>query len=213
VRLLLIHDQTREAFALERAIGDRAQLRSFGSLAAAADDLGSSAWRPDLLVIELPESSIDWDLLGQLKRVIGDTPVLLGLPSVLPFLDSMSTRSELKPGLHARRPGLETVVQALVEQQRALSQAILAQRTTLKAEVAQIASEAAEAAAGRAIERLTARLGFGDAEGLHLAVRFARGWEEAKLKFLSALTTGLASAFLLALGAGIVAVIKNSGSK
>ena len=76
-----------------------------------------------------------------------------------------------------------------------------------------MSASVAEAVVGRAVDRLTERLGVEDAEGLRLAVRLARGWEQAKIKFFSALTTGLASAFLLALGAGIAAMIRNSSAK
>ncbi len=46
-----------------------------------------------------------------------------------------------------------------------------------------------------------------------MAIRLARGWEAAKSRFVSAVTTGLASALLLAIGAGIVAVLRHGGSK
>ena len=46
-----------------------------------------------------------------------------------------------------------------------------------------------------------------------MAIRLARGWEAAKIRFVSALTTGLASAFLLAIGAGIVAMLRQGGPK
>jgi hypothetical protein len=65
----------------------------------------------------------------------------------------------------------------------------------------------------RAIDELLDRLGLSDEEGLRMAIRLARGWEAAKMRFISTVTTGLASAFLLAIGAGIVAMVRHGGSK
>ena len=47
-------------------------------------------------------------------------------------------------------------------------------------------------------------VGLGDEEGLRMAIRLARRWEAAKIRFVSAVTTGLASAFLLISSAGMM---------
>jgi hypothetical protein len=46
-----------------------------------------------------------------------------------------------------------------------------------------------------------------------MAIRLARGWEAAKLRFFSAVATGIGSAFLLALGAGLVAMLRENAGK
>jgi hypothetical protein len=81
------------------------------------------------------------------------------------------------------------------------------------AEVDRIARQAADSAVSRTIDQLLDRLGLEDEEGLRMAIRLARGWEAAKLRFLSAVATGLGSALLLAIGAGLVAMLRQSGSK
>ena len=65
----------------------------------------------------------------------------------------------------------------------------------------------------RAVDELMARLGFDDTEGVRLAVRLARGWEAAKARFVSALATGIASALLVAIGAGIIAMLRQNSTK
>jgi hypothetical protein len=68
----------------------------------------------------------------------------------------------------------------------------------------------AETAVTRAIDNLVDRLGLADQEGVRMAIRFARGWDAAKARFVSALTTGIASAVLLAIGAGLVAILRQN---
>jgi len=46
-----------------------------------------------------------------------------------------------------------------------------------------------------------------------MAVRLARGWDAAKARFTAAIAAGLGSALLLAVGAGVVAIVRNQGSK
>ena len=93
------------------------------------------------------------------------------------------------------------------------AQSLMAYRIETIAEVDRVTRQAADAAVQRAIDELLDRLGLGDEEGLRMAIRLARGWEAAKTGFVSALTTGLASAVLLAIGAGIVAMVRHGGSK
>ncbi len=73
--------------------------------------------------------------------------------------------------------------------------------------------QAAETVVSRAVDQLMARLGFDDTEGVRLAVRLARGWEAAKARFVSALATGIASALLVAIGAGIIAMLRQNSTK
>ena len=89
----------------------------------------------------------------------------------------------------------------------------MAYRIETIAEIDRVTRQAADAAVTRAIDELLDRLGLGDEEGLRMAIRLARGWEAAKIRFVSAVTTGLASAFLLAIGAGIVAMMRHGASK
>ena len=92
-------------------------------------------------------------------------------------------------------------------------QSLAAWRIEMIAEIDRITRQAADAAVSRAIDQLLDRLGLEDEEGLRMAIRLARGWEAAKARFVSAVTTGLASALLLAFGAGLVAMLRHGGSK
>jgi hypothetical protein len=53
-----------------------------------------------------------------------------------------------------------------------------------------VTRQAADAAVSRAIDELLDRLGLSDEEGLRMAIRLARGWEAAKIRFVSAVTPG-----------------------
>jgi predicted lipid-binding transport protein (Tim44 family) len=53
-----------------------------------------------------------------------------------------------------------------------------------------------------------ARLGLQDEDGVKTAVRLARAYENARSQFWSAITSGLAGGFLIALGLGLIALIK-----
>src|ERR1041384_300788 len=97
-------------------------------------------------------------------------------------------------------------LKAVLQQHQLFQQTVTAHRTELKAEIDRVAREVVDNAVSLAIDRLIDRLGPEDEEGLRMAVRLARGWESAKLKFFSAIATGLGSALLLALGAGLVAI-------
>ena len=83
----------------------------------------------------------------------------------------------------------------------------------MQSEIDRVARSAAEEAAKKAIDELVHRLGLHDEEGLRMAVRLARGWDAAKARFTAAIAAGLGSALLLAVGAGIVAIVRNQGSK
>ena len=89
----------------------------------------------------------------------------------------------------------------------------MAYRIETIAEIDRVTRQAADTAVSRAIDELLDRLGLSDEEGLRMAIRLARGWEAAKTRFISTVTTGLASAFLLAIGAGIVAMVRHGGSR
>ena len=65
-----------------------------------------------------------------------------------------------------RSRDLAAIIESLIEQQRLLSQEIVAQRGQILAEVDRIAREVAEAAAGKAVEQLTAKLGLEELEQL-----------------------------------------------
>ena len=94
-----------------------------------------------------------------------------------------------------------------------VAQSQMAYRIETIAEIDRVTRQAADAAVSRAIEDLLDRLGTRRRGGVAYGDPSPRGWEAAKIRFVSALTTGLASAFLLAIGAGIVAMLRQGGPK
>jgi CheY-like chemotaxis protein len=212
LRVLVIEENTVEALAIQRELGIRFDLRVAGTLAEALAVLAKGGWRPDVLLANptLPDSE-GLATLRSLQDAAGGTPILVstgavteGLRRQLEALVGFSAQDRLGGALAARGGFL---------QQASAAQSLLAYQIETIAEVDRVTRQAADAAVSRAIEELLDRLGLGDEEGLRMAVRLARGWEAAKIRFVSAVTTGLASAFLLALGAGIVAMMRHGGSK
>ena len=80
-------------------------------------------------------------------------------------------------------------------------------------EIDAAAAKAAEKAVEVAIDRLLLRLDLHDEEAVRMAIRLARAWETVKARFMIAVTNGLTAAVLIAIGAGIVALIKNGTPK
>jgi CheY-like chemotaxis protein len=211
LRLLVCDVDAVKVLALERALGARVELRVVATVAEAERELQRPEWRPDVIVAssELPDGSGGAALL-RLAAVAGAIPIL---SSSGVSVENLRRQVEaIGGGLRGENDPL-TLLRAVIQQQQLVHQTIAASRTQLVAELERIATAAAEAAVSRAVERLMVRLGLEDAEGVRLAVRLARAWEAAKAKFVAALATGIASAFLLALGAGFVALLKGGSSK
>ncbi len=210
MRLLVCDVDAVKALALERALGSRFDLRVVTTLADAERELRRTDWRPDIIVapIELPDGGAA--TLLRLGSSAGPIPILVstGTP-----VETLRKQVEVLGGTGRGEPDTLTLLRTVVQQQQLFHQTFAANKTQLLAELERIATNAAEAAVSRAVERLMSRLGLDDSEGVRLAVRLARAWEAAKSKFVSALATGIASAFLLALGAGFVALLKGGSSK
>ena len=211
MRVLVVEVDTVEALAIQRELGARFELRVVGTLAEALAALAKTSWRPDVILANprLPDS----DGLATL-RALQDAAA--GIPIVVrtgALTDGMRRQLEALGGMLAPDGSSGAGLGRNGHLLHAGAQSLMAYRIETIAEVDRVTTQAADAAVQRAIDELLDRLGLGDEEGLRMAVRLARGWEAAKTGFVSALTTGLASAFLLAIGAGIVAMVRHSGSK
>lgn len=211
MRLLVCDVDAVKAVGLERALGPRCDLRIVGTLAEAERELQRPEWRPDVIVAsaDLPDGG-GAAALVRLAALAGSIPILVsnGLP-----IETLRKQIETIGGGSRSDPEALAVLRTVIQQQQLVHQTIAANRTQLLAELERIAANAAEVAVSRAVEQLMIRLGLDDSEGVRLAVRLARAWEAAKSKFVSALATGIASAFLLALAAGFVALVKGGSSK
>jgi DNA-binding NarL/FixJ family response regulator len=211
VRVLLLADNTIEALAIQRELAGRCELRVVGKLSEALALLNQTVWRPDVIVadLDLPDSE-GLATLNSLQLAALGIPVVVStgiapeaLRRQLDAWDAFAWR-ERSGGFPATRS---------LHVQQAGGQSPITARIEMIAEIDRVARQAADAAVSRAIDQLLDRLGLGDEEGLRMAIRLARGWEAAKIRFVSTIATGLASAFLLAVGAGIVAMLKESGSR
>lgn len=212
MRLLLCEVDLVKARGLERALGARFDLRVVATLSEAERALAATDWRPELIVTtaELPDGP-GAVTLERLSLLAGTTPILLSSGLAADIL-RRQIEAIARAGDGEREDSL-TVLRTVIQQQQLVHQSIATSRAQILAELERMAEGAAEVAVSRAVEKLMVRLGLDDAEGVRLAVRLARAWEAAKAKFVSALATGIASAFLLALGAGFVALLKGGSSK
>lgn len=210
MRVLLVEDNAVEAVALQRELAGRFEVRVAGSLADALTLLGQASWRPDVVLADLglPDS----DGLATLHALQGAGP---GVP-VLAITGAApdALRRQLEALGSALGPDRQPVFGAARQQACAPTPlSLTAYRIEMIAEIDRISRQAADAAVSRAIDQLLDRLGLEDEEGLRMAIRLARGWEAAKIRFVSAVTTGLASAVLLAIAAGVVAMLRQNGPK
>ena len=205
MRVLVVEDNTVEALAIQRELGGRFDLRLASTLGEALAVLTKSGWHPDVLLVNptLPDSE-GLATLRSLQESAGGIPIVVTTGAV-----TESVRRQLEALIGVAGGQLAARGSFL---QHASAQSLMAYRIETIAEVDRVTRQAADSAVTRAIDELLERLGLGDEEGLRMAIRLARGWEAAKMRFVSAVTTGLASAFLLALGAGIVAMMRQ-GSK
>lgn len=212
MRVLLLEDNTIEALALQRELAGRYDIRVVALLADALTLLNHGSWRPDVIVtdLNLPDSE-GVRTLQTLHAMAEEIPIVVSTGSLTEAmrrqLDALGAAH-----LHDKGSGM-SLLKAILQQHQLIQQTIAAQRAELKGEIDRVANEVLEAAVARALDRLIGRLGIEDEEGFRMAIRLARGWESAKLKFFSAIATGLGSAFLLALGAGLVTMLRNHGTK
>lgn len=211
MRVLVVEVDTVEALAIQRELGARFELRVVGTLAESLGALAKTSWRPDVILANprLPDSD-GLATLRALQEAAAGIPVVVRTGALT---DGMRRQLEALVGM-VDQDGLGGVATARGGHLlHTGAQSLMAYRIETIAEVDRVTRQAADAAVERAIDELLDRLGLGDEEGLRMAIRLARGWEAAKTGFVSALTTGLASAFLLAIGAGIIAMVRHSGSK
>ncbi|MGD9512106.1 MAG: hypothetical protein AB7I59_04075 [Geminicoccaceae bacterium] len=211
MRVLVIEHNTVDALAVQRELGGRFELRVAATLGEAMGVLSKGPWRPDVLLANptLPDSD-GLPTLRALQEAAGGRPIVVSTGAVS---ESVRLQLETLSGLG----GYDRYGSALAARGSILhhgsAPSLLAHRIETVAEIDRVTRQAADAAVSRAIDELLDRLGLGDEEGLRMAIRLARGWEAAKIRFVAALTTGLASAFLLAIGAGIIAMMRHGTSK
>ena len=212
MRILLASKDLSPRHILQRNLARRQEIHVASTIHEVLLIVQQSDWRPDVIIVDL--NILDFDTnstLEHLHYVAGTTPVIVSStlsPEALERqLEALSL--SIDPSPTEPLPIMQLQASFSDKSGEMLS---TVRRQTL-ADLEQLAAKAAEAAVSRGLDQLMHRLGLDDVEGVKLAVRLARAWEAAKSKFLSGLATGVASAFLLAVGAGIVALLKGGNQK
>lgn len=205
MRVLLLTSDTERAGQLRRRLAAEHEVRAAGSLAEALLDLVQPFDRPDLIVtdLDLPDAQ-GWSMLRSVQDAALGTPILVCDPLDSAFAVQVETIARLSV---ANGRGGQTTDAVVFEQHR-VRQVAAVRDAEWQLAVEEASQRAAQLAAERAVREALERLDCGDPEGLRLAVRLARGWESMKSRFLAGVATGLAGTLLVALGAGIVALLR-----
>ncbi len=188
VRVLILATNPSLAAGLAREPGERLDLRSAAGLAEAMLLRERPGWQPDAILSELTlpdgEGSEIVDALGQ------------AFPAI-PLLFATAGTGQLRRQLQALALPAPAPARLPGDEQR-----------ELLGEIEILARRAAERAVSQAVDRLMTRLGLDDEQGVKNAIRLARAYENARERFWSAVTSGLASGLLIALGVGLIALVK-----
>ncbi|WP_191060267.1 response regulator [Geminicoccus harenae] len=188
MRVLILATNPSLAAGLAREPGERLDLRSAAGLAEAMLLRERPGWQPDAILSELTlpdgEGSEIVDALGQ------------AFPAI-PLLFATAGTGQLRRQLQALALPAPAPARLPGDEQR-----------ELLGEIEILARRAAERAVSQAVDRLMTRLGLDDEQGVKNAIRLARAYENARERFWSAVTSGLASGLLIALGVGLIALVK-----
>ncbi len=211
MRVLLLDKDARQAASRQRRLAERHEVRTAESLAEALLDLAQPLKRPDLIVtdLDLPDGQ-GYSMLRALQEVAFGVPILVcdrGTVELPVDVDVMHAVCIEEWGPSGPLRG------AMLYEHQRIAQAVAVRQTEALIELEKIARTTADKAAARAVDTLARRLGLEDAEGVRMAVRLARGWEAVKNRFLAAIATGLAGALLVALGAGVLSVVRSQGAR
>jgi CheY-like chemotaxis protein len=206
VKILLVENDDICARALRNTLDDSFDLQEAGTLAAALDYLRTTDSPPDLIItdLNLPDSK-GAGTAESLRHAAPGTPLVVGTGMLTDGLRAQIESLAAMQAWSTRRGGRPLRIS--MRDRELLKSGPRLPCAEFLDEIDSMARHAAESAVNQAVEHLAKRLGLGDDEGVRMAVRLARGWEAAKGRFLGAFTTGIASAILLALGAGLMALL------
>lgn len=211
MRILILEDDPIDAMAIQKQL-DAAHVSTLAICMREALALIEQNPAFDVIVtdLNLPDSK-GIDTLAKLKSVAPAVPVIVTTGYVS---NGLRERVEAfgTPMLLDKTNGFG-VLDPMLNQIDILHRTISAHRAEIMAQIDGMAHEVSEKVVNEAIDQLVVKLGLRDDEGLRMAIRLARGWDSTKVKFMQALATGIAGALLLALGSGILAMLRNHGSK
>lgn len=212
MRVLVLEDDPMDALAMRRELAGRFDVTLAETLAEGLIRLNTPGRQPDVIVtdLDLPDS-VGPRTLEILREAAPAIPIVVSTghlgAGIRRQLDLLGAAH-----LHDKNDGF-SLLRAVLQHTESFHQTMAAHKSQMRGEVVRVARSAAEEAAKKAIDELVHRLGLHDEEGLRMAVRLARGWDAAKSRFTAAIATGLASALLLAVGAGIIAIMRNHATK
>lgn len=203
MRVLLIDENAAEARLMLRELAGRYEVRHVDGYGPALEALSRRVWRPEAVVAALESADPDTlDALASLQAAAVGVPVLVRVGG---SVETLRRQLEALAGVQASDHGASfSLLKAVLAQQHLVHQTVSAHRDGIGEDIGRLGRQAADAAVGQ----ILGRLGLDDEEGLRLAIRLARGWEAAKLRFFQAVATGIGTAFLLALGAGVAAMLR-----
>lgn len=205
MRILLLTSDSLRASQLHRRLAGEHEVRTAGSLAEALLDLVQPLDRPDLVVtdLDLPDAH-GYSMLRSVQDAALGTPILVCDPLETAIAVQIETVAACAlAGARGNGGG-----EALVWEQHRVKQVAAVRDSEWRIVVEEASQRAAELAAERTARNLLARIGQEDPEGVRMAVRLARGFEALKSRFLAGVATGLAGALLVAVGAGVVALLR-----
>lgn len=214
MRVLLIEDDSVNSLTIRSELADRHQVLVVPSLRDAVGQLSLGSLSPDAIILgtKLPDARSD-EARDTLRSLAPQIPIVLRTDDPDENLGDEIDRLAVPVRNEDRRENETILLKSVLYQTTVLHRKVASYKTEILDEIDQVAQRAAGEAAEKAINELVERLGMQDEEGVRMAVRLARGWDAAKGRFVSAIATGLASALLLALGAGVVAMLRNHASK
>ena len=205
MRVLLLTSDPERASQLGRRLAADHEVRAAGSLAEALLDLVQPLDRPDLIVtdLDLPDAQ-GYSMLKSLQEAALGIPILI----CEPLESALTLKMESLARLTMASARQEQVSDTVVFEQHRVRQVAALRDAEWQLAVADACQRAAQLAAEKAVRETLERFGSADPEALRLALQLARSFESLKARFLAAVATGLAGALLVALGAGIVALLR-----
>ena len=213
MHILVVEDDEADALAIHHELDSDYDVTLASSLKEAIVHLASSSTeRPDVIItdLSLPDSK-GIETVRDLQRAAGHIPIIISTGMLTDRLREQI--AAIGPTqMHDKNQGY-SLLKRLLEHETAVQDRLDQAREEMYREIDAAAAKAAEKAVEVAIDRLLLRLDLHDEEAVRMAIRLARAWETVKARFMIAVTNGLTAAVLIAIGAGIVALIKNGTPK
>jgi CheY-like chemotaxis protein len=212
VKILVVEDDETDAIAIRRELETDYEVTIVDTLKAAMIEIAGSDSRPDAIVadLSLPDSN-GLATVRDLQQVARDIPIIVSTGMLTDKLREQI--QNIGPTRFVDKSEGFSLLHSFLKHLANVREQLEATRQEIFAEIDKVAARAAEKAVETAIDQLLIRLHLHDEEAVRMAIRLARAWDTAKSRFFIAMANGFAAALLLAIGAGIAALIKNHSIK